>query len=70
MRLRIVSHGGSDATEKSAPEMKNIGMIAICMTAMNDCIWVMRAAAVMPKAVIANASSSCRPKISSSSVGA
>ena len=33
-------------------------MIAICISAIKDCIWVMRAAAIMPKAVIANASSS------------
>ena len=50
--------------------MKNIGMTSICVSAMNDCICVMRAAAITPKAVIAKASSTCSAKISSSSAGA
>ena len=45
--------------------MKNIGMIAICMSAMKDCTWLMRAATITPKAVIAKASKSCSAKISS-----
>ena len=52
------SHAGRLATENSAPEMKNIGMITICISAMNDCIWFIRAANITPNAVIANASSS------------
>ena len=62
MRLRIVSQVGSAATENSAPEMKNIGITIICMTPMNDCICLMRTATITPKAVIANASASCRKK--------
>jgi len=58
MRLRISSHWGSPVTGKIAPERKYMGMIAICISAMNDCIWVMRAAIMTPKAVIANASRS------------
>ena len=57
-RLRIPSQRGRLATENSAPEMKNIGMITICISAMNDCIWLILAANITPKAVIANASSS------------
>src|SRR5580693_9309028 len=45
-----------------------MGMIAICISAMNDCIWVMRAATITPKAVIANASSSCSANTSMISV--
>lgn len=43
-------------------------MIAICMIAMNDCICVMRAATITPKAVIANASSICSANTSTISV--
>ncbi len=58
MRLRISSQRGSPATGNSAPERKYIGMITICISAMNDCICVIRAATITPKAVIAKASSS------------
>ena len=44
--------------------MKNIGVTIICMTPMNDCICLIRAAIITPNAVIENASSSCRKKIS------
>jgi hypothetical protein len=50
--------------------MKNIGITIICMTPMNDCICLMRAATITPNAVMLNASSSCRakmPRISSGS---
>ena len=60
-RVETVEHReprGRPATGNIAPEKKNIGMIAICMSAMKDCICVMRAATITPKAVIANASSS------------
>jgi hypothetical protein len=56
--LRISSHCGNPATGKIAPERKYIGMIAICISAMKDCICVIRAAIITPNAVIANASSS------------
>ena len=42
--------------------MKNIGMTIICVTPMNDCICLMRAAIITPNAVMANASSSISPK--------
>ena len=45
-----------------APDKKNSGMISICVSAMNDCIWLTRAAAMTPKAVMVNASSSWIPK--------
>jgi anti-sigma regulatory factor (Ser/Thr protein kinase) len=48
---------------KSTPEMKNSGMMIICITPMNDCICLIRPATITPKAVIVNASSSCRPKM-------
>ena len=49
--------------------MKNIGITTICMTPMNDCICLIRAATITPNAVIANASSSCRPKMPRSRTG-
>ena len=52
--------------------MKNIGITTICISPMNDCIWVMRTATMTPKAVMLNASSSWRaktPRISPGSYG-
>ena len=43
--------------------MKNIGITTICMTPMKDCICLMRAATITPKAVMLNASSSCRARM-------
>jgi hypothetical protein len=57
-RFNTLSQVGSPDTGKSAPEMKKSGMITICISAMNDCIWLMRAAIITPNAVSANASSS------------
>ena len=62
MRFRNASQAGSPATGNSAPEMKNIGITTICITPMNDCICLMRAATITPNAVMLNASRSCRPK--------
>ena len=58
-RLSTVSQPGSPAAGNSAPEMKNIGVITICITPMNDCICLIRTAIITPNAVIENASSSC-----------
>ena len=45
-------------------------MISICMSAMNDCICVTRAAAITPKAVTVNASSTCSANTVITSPGA
>ena len=47
-----------------------MGITTICMSPMNVCIWVMRAATITPKAVMVNASSSWSPKIPRSMAGA
>ena len=57
-RFRIVNHSGSPAAGNSAPEMKYIGMMIICITPMNDCIVLIRIATLRPNAVITNASNS------------
>ena len=44
MRLSTVSQAGRPAAGNSAPEMKYIGIMIICMTPMNDCICLMRIA--------------------------
>ncbi len=69
MRLRTASHEGRPDTGYSAPDRKNMGMTIICMTPMNDCICLMRAATMIPNAVMAKASSSCRPKMPRISTG-
>ena len=43
--------------------MKNIGITIICMTPKNACICLIFTAIMTPKAVIVNASNSCRAKI-------
>ena len=71
-RIEPVEHrqpGGQRGDENSAPEMKNIGMMIICITPKNDCICLMRTAIITPKAVIANASNSWRTKIPTISAG-
>jgi hypothetical protein len=50
--------------------MKNIGMTSIWVSAMNDCIWLIRAAAITPKAVMAKASRTCSAKTCTSITGA
>ena len=56
------SQAGKLLSGNNAPERKNSGMSSICCSAMNDWIWLMRAAIITPNAVSVTASSSSSPK--------